>query len=97
MNEFEKNQILTKVSYVLQFCQEIVSRLSSTSPAEEVNNNHNLDKDTHKELIETIAKFSDEEQRMFTKMMMVFGGIQPILHLTSTLLCLMTIKCLCTV
>ena len=53
MNEFEKNEILTKVSSLLQFCQEIVSRLSSlSSPAPEV-----------KELIkETITEFRDEEQ-----------------------------------
>ena len=62
MNEIEKNEILSQVSNVLQFCHEIVSRLSSTSPAQEVNNNHNLDKDAHKELIETITKFKDDEE-----------------------------------
>ena len=57
MNEFEKNKILMKVSSVLQFCQEMVSRLSSfSSPVTvpEVNNN--------KELIETITEFRDKEQ-----------------------------------
>ena len=32
MNEVEKNQILSQISCILQFCQEIVSRLSSSSP-----------------------------------------------------------------
>ena len=32
MNEVEKNQILSQISCILQFCQDIVSRLSSSSP-----------------------------------------------------------------
>ena len=95
MNQVEKNNLLQQVSSILQFCQEIVSRLSSSSSSlpPEVNNNFNdLDKEaatlstiaveasvaehyndqirelpnpdeeTHKELIETIAKFRDEKQ-----------------------------------
>ena len=96
MNQVEKNEILKQVSSILHFCQEIVSRLSSSSsslPSPEVNNNFNIldneaatlptfpveasvtkdyndqirelansDKEAHKELIETITKFRDEEQ-----------------------------------
>ena len=63
MNQVEKSEILQKVSSILQFCQEILSKLSSSSaPEEEVNNNDNLDKEANKELIETITKFRDEEQ-----------------------------------
>ena len=43
MNEFEKNNVLKKVSSVLQFCQDIVSRLSSLSspaPVVEMNNSY---------------------------------------------------------
>ena len=46
MNEFEKNDVLKKVSSVLQFCQDIVSRLSSLSPpapAAEMEMNNNND------------------------------------------------------
>ena len=46
MNQIEKNEILKKVGSVLQFCQDIVTRLSnldcsSSSPPPEVNNNYN--------------------------------------------------------
>ena len=59
MNEVEKNEVLSQVSYVLQFCQNIVSRLSSsdcsTSPPTP------SDKEAHKELIETISEFGDDD------------------------------------
>ena len=44
MNQVEKNKILKQVSSILHFCQEIVSRLSSSSssPSPEVNNNFNI-------------------------------------------------------
>ena len=54
MNQFEKNEILKQVGSILQFCQNIVSRLSSSTSAPEVNNNE--------ELIETIASFGDKEE-----------------------------------
>ena len=55
MDEFEKNEILTQVSSILKFCQEIVSRLSSLPPTPAIT-------EANKELKETIAKFNDEEQ-----------------------------------
>ena len=58
MNEFEKDEILKQVGSILQFCQNIVSRLSSSPPVPEVNNNNA----NNKELIETITEFRDEEQ-----------------------------------
>ena len=46
MNQTDKNEILKQVGSILQFCQVIVSRLSSSSPPSEVNNNfNNLDKE----------------------------------------------------
>ena len=63
MNEVEKNEILMQVSSVLQFCQEIVSRLSSlSSPVPEVNNYDITMEAAHKVLIETNTEFTDEEQ-----------------------------------
>ena len=69
MDEYEKNEILKKVSSVLQFCQEIVSRLSSPSPPapapdiiEEIRDLANSDKAIHKELIENLIEFKDEDE-----------------------------------
>ena len=49
MDEFEKNEILKQVGTILQFCQDIVSRLSSLPPPPAIT-----------EANEFIAKFSDE-------------------------------------
>ena len=51
MDEFEKNEILKQVGTILQFCQDIVSRLSSLPPPPAIT-----------EANESIAKFSDEEE-----------------------------------
>ena len=76
MDEIEKNEILKKVSSVLHFCQDIVSRLSSSSsPPPNADNNYNLDKssstehcndqDANKELIIIIADYRDEKQEHY--------------------------------
>ena len=57
MNQVEKNNLLQQVSSILQFCQEIVSRLSSSSSSSlppEVNNNFN-DLDKEAATLSTIA------------------------------------------
>ena len=51
MDEFEKNEILKQVETILQFCQDIVSRLSSLPPPPAIT-----------EANKSIAKFSDEEE-----------------------------------
>ena len=70
MDEYEKNEILKRVSSVLQFCQEIVSRLSSPSPPapapdiiEEIRDLANSDEEVHKELIENTftTEYKDED------------------------------------
>ena len=67
MDENEKNEILKKVSSVLQFCQDIVSRLSSSSsPPPDADHNYSLDKasitEYYNDQEETIAKYRDEQQ-----------------------------------
>ena len=65
MNQVEKNEILKQVSSVLQFCQDIVLRLSSSSsPVPKVNNydiNTGMEA-AHKELMETNTDPREEEQ-----------------------------------
>ena len=67
MDEFEKNEILKQVGTILQFCQDIVSRLSSLPPPPAIT-----------EANESIAKFSDEEGKVTTVVIAEFESIEPI-------------------
>ena len=63
MNQVDKNEILQQVGLILQYCQEIVSKLSSpSSPYSEFNNNnlHNVAKSSIVEVEASITKhYSD--------------------------------------
>ena len=70
MDVFEKNEILQQVSEILQFCHEIVSKLSFSNPIKEEHYNDqirelaNIDKEANKELIKTIkTKFGAEGEK----------------------------------
>ena len=61
MIQVEKNSILQQVGSVLQFCHEILSRLSSLPSPDPEDNNDDMEAN-HQELIETNNEFRDEEQ-----------------------------------